>query len=253
MNPSSKGHVIGAILLSAAVGVGGLFAGRSTAPAPPAPAPASITLPAALAGEPGDLVQVQAEASTDAIDWDVAPPAQHFSQKTDRSLMLVPKKAGVYTVTGRVVNGTAIARAQCVVTIAGEPVPPTPPGPVPPGPTPPGPPAPIPAAGLRVLVIYDSATLPQMPPAQQSILYAQKMRDFLNAKCVVGADGKTHEWRMWPQDIATGGEAALWQTAMKRPHAPLPWLLVSNGKAGFEGPLPATVDEAMALIQKYAE
>lgn len=144
MNPSppSKGGLFAALLLSVAVGAGGLVAGRSTAPAPtPLPA-ATLSLPATLAGEPGELVQVSADSSTEAIEWDVAPATRLISQRAERAVMLAPRKPGVYTVSARVVDGSKIARAQCVVTISGEPVPP--PGPIPPTPIPPTPPTPVP-------------------------------------------------------------------------------------------------------------
>lgn len=116
----------------------------------------------------------------------------------------------------------------------------------------PMPPAPIPEPGLRVLIVYETADAGKMPPAQQNILYGQQTRDYLNQKCVVGPDGKTKEWRIWDKDVATGSESQLWQTAMKRPRASTPWLIVSNGTTGFEGPLPATVDDFLNLIKKYA-
>ena len=46
-------------------------------------------------------------------------------------------------------------------------------------------------------------------------------------------------------------EEKAWQDAMKRPHPTLPYLIVSNGKSGYEGPLPTSVDEAMTILKKY--
>jgi hypothetical protein len=128
------------------------------------------------------------------------------------------------------------------------------PPPVPPGPKPDPPsPAPIPAAGLRVLIVYETADATKMPVAQQSILYGKPFRDYLNAKCALGPDGKTREWRIWDQNVATSAESKTWQDAMARPRASVPWLVVSNGKAGWEGPLPANVDAAMAIIKKFEQ
>lgn len=112
-------------------------------------------------------------------------------------------------------------------------------------------PAPIPVAGLRVLIVYESADLPKMLPTQSAIIFGAKTRAELNAACVVGDDGKTREWRMWDKDVDTSGESALWQTAFKRPRQGTPWVLISNGKAGFEGPLPANVDDFLTLLKKY--
>jgi hypothetical protein len=134
------------------------------------------------------------------------------------------------------------------------PDPPTPPGPEPPGPNPPQPPgpAPIPLPGLRVLVIYESADLSKLPPAQTAVLYSKSLRDLLNAKCAAGPDGKTKEWRIYDADVDTSGDVETWKAAMARPRKSLPWVVISNGAAGYEGPLPATVDEMTKLVEKYA-
>ena len=137
------------------------------------------------------------------------------------------------------------------------------PGPGPaPGPTPPGPvpPAPIPVAGLHVLIIYESAEKgPEgkvkrgMPPEQQAILTAAEVLGYLNAKCPKGPDGRTAEWRVWDWDVPTGAESKLWQDAMARKPTKdkLPWIIVSDGKSGFEGPLPRNIADMMVLLRKW--
>jgi hypothetical protein len=167
---------------------------------------------------------------------------------------------GVYKIKLRSIRlkdgKTTVETARATVVIGeAPPVPPVPPGPGPgpapaPPPDPPSP-APIPAAGFRVLIVYESADLPKLTAGQQAILYGKRLRDYLNAKCVVGADGKTREWRMWDADTATDGEAKHWQEAMKRPRKSLPALIISDGKTGWEGPLPASVDETLALLRKF--
>ncbi len=130
------------------------------------------------------------------------------------------------------------------------PVPPGPNPPVPPGPTPT--PAPIPEPGLRVLIVYESAELSKVPSPQAAILTAKSVRDYLNAKCVVEPDGKTKGYRMWDKDVVgVENDYPTWATAFKRPRASVPWLLVSNGTAGFEGPLPGTPDAFVELVKKF--
>jgi hypothetical protein len=106
-------------------------------------------------------------------------------------------------------------------------------------------------AGYRVLIVYDAAKLTTMPAAQQSVLYSAAVRDYLNTHAVVGEDGRTKDWRVWDQSVDTSAESKLWQDAMKRPRAGVPAILISNGKTGFEGLLPANVADTLTLFKKY--
>ncbi len=128
---------------------------------------------------------------------------------------------------------------------------PTPgPGPVPPGPTP-GP-TPIPDTGFRVLMVYESAEKSKYTAGQLAALDGQAVRDYLDTHCVKGPDGKTPERRIWDKDITREQAAAdskLWADALERTRGkPLPWLVISTGKTGYEGPLP---EDALALLKKY--
>jgi hypothetical protein len=116
-------------------------------------------------------------------------------------------------------------------------------------PVPPTPPAPIPDAGLRVLIVYESAKLSSLPPAQYLILTSTAFRTAMDSTCV--KVGSQPEWRIYDKDASVANESPIWQKAMARPRASHPWILVSNGKSGFEGPLPATVEDTLALVKKY--
>lgn len=128
-----------------------------------------------------------------------------------------------------------------------------PPGPEPKPPPTPDPvnPAPIPEPGLRVLIVYDFGTASSLPPAQDAILRSQKLWDYARENCVKGPDGKTPEMRIYHSQVNTANETELWKKAWARPRKSLPWILVSNGKTGYEGPLPADTDQTIALIRKY--
>lgn len=114
----------------------------------------------------------------------------------------------------------------------------------PPGPDP-DQPAPIDLPGLRVLIVYESADVSRLTIGQIEILRGKKMADFLNANCV--KDG----WRVLDKDAKFTNPDHHWAKALKRDRTALPWIIVSNGKTGFEGPLTETADQAIELIEKY--
>lgn len=131
--------------------------------------------------------------------------------------------------------------------------PPTPPEP-PPTPVPPAPPDPFMEStgtdpGFRCLIVFDPlkttrATLP--------ILYGGEFRGYLASKAIKTADG-TPEFRMYPPNTDMTNESAVWQKVMKRPRKELPWIVIGNGKTGYEGPLPTAEGEALKLVKKYGE
>ncbi len=132
-------------------------------------------------------------------------------------------------------------------------VPPSPgPGPNPnPNPLPPTPnPAPIPVDGYRVMFVYETADLSKYSKDQVAVLYdTQNVRAYLNSHCV--KNGTTPEYRFFDKDMDLSQESPIWQNALKRPHTTLPWVLISDGKTGYEGVMPANVNDTMSLLKKY--
>jgi len=114
-------------------------------------------------------------------------------------------------------------------------------------------PAPIAGDGFKVLIVYEAMQAQQLPAGQQSAIFGKATRDYLNAKSPLGPDGKTREWRIYDADVDTSNETKTWQDAMKRPRTSIPWIIVSDGKSGFEGPLPATLTEIETLLKKYGK
>lgn len=113
-------------------------------------------------------------------------------------------------------------------------------------------PAPIPADGFRVLIVYETSTVSLLPRGQQNILSSPVVRNYLNTHCVRGPDGWTPEWRQYDQDtIFPTTCTEVWCKAMARKRDAVPWVVISDGKTGFEGPLPGSVDEMMTLLKKY--
>jgi hypothetical protein len=117
-----------------------------------------------------------------------------------------------------------------------------------------GDPAPIPLAGLRVLIVEESKDRTKLPKAQYEQLFSKTLRDYLNANCTDDPQtGTKKAWWILDQNADAGQLAKHWQDALKRPRKGTPWVIVSNGKAGYEGPLPATLEETLALLKKYSE
>jgi hypothetical protein len=118
-----------------------------------------------------------------------------------------------------------------------------PPPPKPPGPTPPGP-APIPVAGLRVLIIEETADRGTLPASQAMIFESSKVLGWLRGNA-------NNNWRVWDKDIDPAAAPVEFRDALKIQRTSLPWIVISNGTTGFSGPLPKTVDETVALLEKY--
>lgn len=126
-----------------------------------------------------------------------------------------------------------------------------PPGPGPgPGPTPdPVNPAPIPSPGFRVMIVYDIKTLGLIPAAQNDVLFNKSVHDYMDAKCV--KKGVQPEWRQYDVAQDLTGESKIWQDAFKRPRSGLPWICISTGTTGWEGPLPADAAKTLELLKKF--
>jgi hypothetical protein len=119
-----------------------------------------------------------------------------------------------------------------------------------PNPTPNPTPNPPPVPGLlHVLVVYDNTTLGTLPAAQAAIIDSMAVRDYLKGHC--SKSSGTANFRFFDQAADLSKEPPDWQAVAARPRSGLPWLVVANGKDTFEGLLPASVEETLALLQKY--
>lgn len=108
------------------------------------------------------------------------------------------------------------------------------------GPAPPAPP--IPATGLHVLIVEETDDRGRVPAGQLAVLTTTKVQAAVEA-----AGGVFRQYDDDPE-IAD----PVWRDARNRPRTSLPWIIVSNGaKGGVEQPLPASIDETVALIRRY--
>lgn len=193
------------------------------------------------------------------LEWDVGDSG--YKQLTVSSIAVWPKFGTVdsrltvrcsgplVTADGKYVpksNRTFTATTK-LLGISGQPGPLPPPKPDdPPVPQPDGE-APIKEPGFRVLITYES----QLPIPKW--LNDADWRAVLNSACVAGTNG-VKEWRVVDKDSPAVANAGVWPKALERTKGkPVPWVLISTGKIGFEGPLPESKADAIALVKRYAE
>lgn len=218
-------------------------------PAPKVDAP-SVKLPAEIKVAVGRLAAVSVEHVGSDVRWDVPPELDVFREYDPDAAKVKLRLIGYVAGKHRIIavacskEGKLSEFAVCIV-IVGEP------GPKPPDPPTPDGTSPFKEMGLRVLIVYETSELSKMPAKQQLILTGKTVRDYLKEKCV--AEGSMKGFWMLDKDADVSQLAKHWQDAMKRERKSVPWLLVGNGRTGYEGPLPATSEEFLALVKKHAE
>lgn len=238
--------LIGAFLLSLCCGMAALQQQLEIVRADPPPAP-SLVAPAALAANKAGRVRFEVKTNCKnvvyLVDDEKADLAREFTDVATFRYHFAADSPGVYKVVFVTASGDVPLVAQTVITYDGPPAPPGP-GPNPPGPqpVPPGP-APGPVSKLYVVVIEDTL----QSKSNRGAYYANKaLLDRVKSKGwqfrvedkdVKNAAGQT------PPDLAAYVRAA----AGKEPYA---FLVNQDGKVLFEGALPATPADLLALIQK---
>lgn len=136
---------------------------------------------------------------------------------------------------------------QTVTVIVGNPEPePLPPPDPEPTPDPHPGVAPIDGPGFRVLFV--SETGEPMPADIEDAFFSKEITDYLNANCVK-VDGQPDFRRVDPDTKFTDPNHRF-AKALARPRASLPWLIISNGTTGYEGPFPGGKDATLALLKK---
>ena len=236
------------------------WAGNLPFPPSPDPIPPSpIVLDDVYVAESGVGKVLKAKTNADWVDWIVvskpekARDPQLIPTDCPCSVVFIARDKGRYKICAEIIHEGEILRAFSWVTVDVGPDPPEPgpgPGPEPepePEPTPPEP-APIPAKGLHVLVVYESMEgKPSGEATQWYALNSQDVLSYLN-------EHASGNWHVWDKDVPTKDMPELWQNALKRAKEKqnkLPWVIVSNGETGWEGPLPMTKQEIKDLLQRY--
>lgn len=150
-------------------------------------------------------------------------------------------KVGSHTIKAIVLAQNPLSWDEKVFTIIiGQPEPPNPPSPGE---------APIEGEGFRVLFVAESGE--QLPPTVEDSFYSKLITDYLNSNCIK-IDGQP-EFRRFDPDTQFTDSQHRFAKALARPRTSLPWLIISNGKIGYEGPFPSSVEATLALLKQYKE
>jgi hypothetical protein len=188
------------------------------------------------------------------ILWDVYPPDEvdPATQKL-KSLYEFAAPPGVYRVRVRAFKPDSETPLEAWKTITVQGATPTPgptPGPTP-TPTPPPAPPPIAGAGNRVLIVYETSDV--LPAKQAAILTSGVLRDYLDATTAKDTANPNGAYRIWDKDtdLSHPSVSPSWKAAMARPRASVPWIVLSDGTTGYEGPLPESVEATLELLKKH--
>lgn len=125
------------------------------------------------------------------------------------------------------------------------------------------PPPPIAESGLRVMVVYESdpGDFQLYTADEQAAVNATapgSFRGFCNDHCAKGPDGVTPDAIFLDDDhpeldLLPDYWREAWQRRPREAAQGLPWLVASNGKTGYEGPLPDAANEQLAILEDLVD
>jgi len=123
-----------------------------------------------------------------------------------------------------------------------------------PGPGPPDPLVPFPAPGLAVVITHEQQTTAQLPRSQQAIFTSSRILQWLSQNCYKTRDN-TILCRIYDDDQDVSNAHPVLKEAFKvaavRSADSSPWIVISNGKTGYSGKLPLTIDQTLDLLNRY--
>lgn len=187
--------------------------------------------------------------SAENVTWRINPaPVQRHTK--DGTLYFGGTPGVEYTVVAQVINvdwakqKLTVAEAEAVVKF-GDALPPQPPVP----PQPPQPPVPPPSTdpfgtqGFKVLIVLEKQEQHLLTSGQVAGIFGSTTEEYIK--------GKGGEFAILDKDNTAATLPKAWQDVMKRPRASMPWVVIGNGKTGFEGPVPKASAEFHDLLKKY--
>ena len=211
-------------------------------PVPPIPTPTPaqpISVEDRIECNIGKPVKLPIKAAS-PLTYLVLPPERAGEVDADDTFIRVTAQSdGVYWIVATCVSNGKVAQRTIEVKAGKGPLPP-------PEPKPPVEP-PILGDGFRVMVILETGKT--LPLKIHSAVYGEELRAYLFAKCAPTSDGARRGFYITDKDQDFSKESKVWQSALSRPRASVPWVIVSApGKGSFEGPV---TEDLFNVVKKY--
>jgi hypothetical protein len=102
---------------------------------------------------------------------------------------------------------------------------------------------PIPEPGFSVIIIEETKDRETLSKEQVAVLQSTKIQSLVKS---YGGD-----FRQTDDDSPLTYENPKWAKAIQRERQSLPWIIVSNDKKWYEGPLPKDLNSAIKLIETH--
>jgi hypothetical protein len=99
--------------------------------------------------------------------------------------------------------------------------------------------------GFNVLIVLEKKDQQTLKKEHVAIIFGEETETYIKSK--------NGGFAVLDKDNTAASLPKAWQDAMKRPRSTLPWVLISNGKTGYEGPLPTHEEEWKLLLRKYGD
>ena len=115
----------------------------------------------------------------------------------------------------------------------------------------PGPVQPVEPGGVKLLIVYETAS--GLPEKQRQIINSVPFKKYLDQHCAKDVNGQP-QWRMLDKDTLASGRAGQWsELYLKLPPASLPWLYCTKpGSGGYNDKLPLQLTDTQAIVTKLA-
>lgn len=116
---------------------------------------------------------------------------------------------------------------------------------------------PFPSEGFACLILKEASKVGELPEAQRAIFTSSRILRYSQKAQEINGDPF---FRIWDDDYSEGQLQNVGQhlrdayrDVKKQANGQLPWIAVTNGKNGFSGPLPGSIEETINLLNKYAK